>query len=157
MWKSAVRCATSAAWSAIFYGFTEISSFPDWQVKRDLKCDTPEEMASVGIVSKELTAAMFDNAPVEVEPWEAGLVEVRNICVGTLNESQRESYMKYGQWPAGFTCGSNDFVVVTQDALPDFNPLEHGGETISLVRGNLKQHFSAGYIIVPRFAEDFVQ
>ena len=140
-----------------FYGFTEISSFPDWQVKRDLKCDTMEEMADVGIVPKELTATMFANAPVDVEPWEAALVEVKNICVSTMNESQKESFLTYGQWPAGFSCGSNDFVVVTQDAAPNFNPLEHGGETIGLVRGNLKQHFSAGYILVPRFAEDFVQ
>jgi len=129
-----------------FYGFTEISSFPDWDVVALKEAWVPEPHL--------LTATDFASAATLVEPWEAALVKVENVCVSAMTQDQLESYQTYGQWPAGFACGKSDFVVVSSDAAPAFDPRTMSGQAINFMIGNLKQHFSAGYILVLRTEND---
>jgi hypothetical protein len=44
---------------------------------------------------------------------------------------------------------------VSSSVLSNFNPVTNEGRQITLLRGNMKQHFGPGYIVQPRSEDDF--
>ncbi len=129
-----------------FYGFTEISSFPDWQVVGEDESLVPAPHL--------LGSADFADADNKVEPYESGLVRAEELCVLPADKWKMDSYYKYGQWPVGFDCTKQDFVIVSRDNVPNFDPYKCAGKHISFVQGNLRQHVAAGYMIIPRMEDD---
>ncbi|MCK9460378.1 MAG: hypothetical protein M0R80_12135 [Proteobacteria bacterium] len=129
-----------------FFGFTELS-FPSW------KADGTAEVPAPVVID----AANVDDSDT-LEMYESALVEVQDAVVCPLGEG----FYTYGQWavlvdPAA-DCGGGDgkINVVSAFTAADFDPEEHVGETLPLVRGNLRFHSSAdpSWMIYVRSEED---
>jgi|GEM_PF-2073451 len=141
-----------------FYSFTEIGSFPSWQLAENM--GETEVPPAVVLAAGDFT----DSSAMQtrVEPYEAGLVRLENMVVGQMDASAITSYNTYDQWPLCFTGPScspktgGGVVVISRWSNPGFNPVDHQGARVSSITGNLKQHFSAGYILVPRMETDLV-
>jgi hypothetical protein len=131
-----------------FFGFTELS-FPSWRV--DGTAEMPAPIAiDLSIVDDGNTLEMYESA----------LVEVTDVVVCPLGEG----FYTYGQWAVlldpGATCDEmvGMINVVSAFTAAQFNPEEHEGETLSLVRGNLRFHSSADppWMIYVRSGDDIV-
>ncbi len=110
-----------------FYGYTEMG-FPTWthvpwNPKKDGPCAVPEptDVTCTQLLDQK---AMF--------ALEGSLVRVRNVAVdcqkGIDTCGTDTKYVKYGEWyvdlPSGANCPHPKMFIVTQDAMPDFNPFD---------------------------------
>jgi hypothetical protein len=129
-----------------FFGFTELS-FPSWKVDGTTEVPAPVVIDSVNV----------DDSNV-LEMYESALVEVQDVLVCPLGDG----FYTYGQWmvlvdPAGACTGTTGMInVVSSFTDAGFVPADHVGETLSLVRGNLRFHSSAdpSWMIYVRSEED---
>jgi len=141
------RIAALSGTADEFYGFTELG-FPSWRTEGT--ADLPEPVL--------LTADLVDDNGA-MEMYESGLVELRDVVVCPIGEA----YATYGQWkvlvdPEGSCGGGGSIDVVSAYTVPGFDPAGRVGESIELVRGNLRYHSSAdpGWIVYARFDGDIV-
>jgi hypothetical protein len=131
-----------------FFGFTELS-FPSWRVEGSAAVPAPIAVDAANVDDDDL-----------LEQYESALVEVADVVVCPLGDG----FYEYGQWavlvdPAA-TCGGEDGMinVVSAFTAMEFDPAEHEGETLALVRGNLRYHNSAdpSWMIYVRSSDDIV-
>jgi len=140
------RVVTLAGTDDEFFGFTELS-FPSWSADGTAEVPAP-------IV---IDAALVDDSNT-LEQYESALVEVDDALVCPVDEN----YTAYGQWvvlvDSAATCDGDTgkINIVSATGAPDFNPADHVGETLSIVRGNLRYHTAAdpSWMIYVRSAED---
>jgi hypothetical protein len=129
-----------------FFGFTELS-FPSWKVDGTAEVPAPVVIDSVNV----------DDSNV-LEMYESALVEVQDALVCPLGDG----FYTYGQWvvlvnPAASCTGTTGMInVVSAFTAQEFVPEDHVGETLPLVRGNLRFHSSAdpSWMIYVRSEED---
>lgn len=128
-----------------YYGFTELS-FPSWIVA-ERGFDPPPPVT--------LTAEMVADGDA-METYESRLVEAFDAVVCPITED----FETYGQWavalPGGSCSGDGAVNVISQGAAPGFDPTEHVGDAIAVLRGNLRFHQSASpqWMIYPRDEDD---
>ncbi len=128
-----------------FFGFTEMG-FPAWKVGPNVELPPPIELTAQMLADSDAT-----------EAYESQLVEVRDVTVCQPGDDFRQ----FGQWVvtfAGGDCqsGEDAISVLSTFTIPDVDPNEHVGETISRIGGNLREHSSSltGWILYPRGPED---
>lgn len=135
-----------------FFGFTELG-FPSWKVDGNVSVPKPAVVAS-----------SFVGDDNEMEKYESRLVEVRDVKVCPLEGDRLTSYRQYAQWTvvlgADGSCqtGRGGVSVVSRYLAPSFDPMEHGGQTLTSITGNLRYHSSArpNWIIYVRGESDIV-
>jgi hypothetical protein len=129
-----------------FYGFTELG-FPSWLTKGTSELPPPALLSA---------ATVADDAAME--PYEGGLVEVRDVTVcqpGT-------DFATFGQWvvllDANGNCDSGEgaITIVSAFTVDWFDPYEHVGEAVVRITGNLRYHSSATptWLLLPRGNDD---
>ena len=131
-----------------FFGFTELS-FPSWKVDGTAEVPAPVVIDALNV----------DDGNT-LEMYESALVEVADVVVCPLGDG----FYTYGQWAvlvdAGGSCGGTEGLINVVSAFTDmsFVPEDHVGETLSLVRGNLRFHSSADppWMIYVRSPDDIV-
>jgi hypothetical protein len=131
-----------------FFGFTELS-FPSWKADGTAAVPSPVVIDALNVDD--------DNA---LEAYESALVEVQDVEVCPVGAD----FYTYGQWtvlvdPAASCAGATGLVnVVSAFTAAEFDPAAHVGETLPIVRGNLRYHSSAApsWMIYVRSAEDIV-
>lgn len=128
-----------------FFGFTEMG-FPAWKVGPPVEVPPPIELSVQLLADSDAT-----------EAYESQLVEVRDVTVCQPGDDFRQ----FGQWVvtfAGGDCqsGTDAISVLSTFTVPDYDPNDHVGETISRIGGNLREHSSSltGWILYPRGPED---
>ncbi|MFH1434217.1 MAG: hypothetical protein ABIJ56_00745 [Pseudomonadota bacterium] len=169
-----------------FYGYTELS-FPSWKViDPEGRVEVPQSADDCPIPEPTLLDSdmLADNAVME--SLEAGLIQVRGgmisdrfencdfnrdgrvewegpeaDCADACDEdpgcTEMTQYNSYGQWAVN--AGGSKVFVITHDAYPDFNPLNHRGKLLDLVRGTLRQveFIDPPWILEIRCRDDLVE
>ena len=111
-------------------------------------------------------ACLSDNEPnnMLLEAFESGLVTLPSATIpatfkempaGQDSHEDFSSYPEYWQWPVDLPGGCK-FMVVSNTAVPEFDPMENAGETLGPITGLLKYVRAMGdrWIIVVRGPED---
>ena len=148
-----------------YVGTTQLS-FPVYEAHDDETLPVPEsaELPVDGTGSD--SACMSENEPnnMLLEAFESGLVTLptatipatfKEMPAGQDSHEDFSSYPDYWQWPVDLPGGCK-FMVVSNTAVPDFDPMAHAGETVGPITGLLKYVRAMGdrWIIVVRGPED---
>lgn len=86
--------------------------------------------------------------PAAMEGLEAAVVEVDGGVIPSSfveGSEDYDTYIEYGQWPVEFADGACTIYVSSETTAPDFSPITHVGETVS-VRGMVSQIWSVWII-----------
>lgn len=124
-----------------FLGFTEFQN-PDWIVAATAELPSPVVLDCDNDVQA---------GGISMERWEASLVEVANAEIEVCSSYPScEDYDEYKQWTVELPCGAK-MNVVSQYSLPDLDPRENKGKTMSKVRGTLRhiQYANPEWILEP--------
>lgn len=137
-----------------FNGFTELN-FP--QASLLAEAPNPALLPSAPTIDGAwLLSAAGPTGMINLERLESGLVTIEGGRVCPLDDD----YTTYKQWKVdvGNGCG-RAFNVITDGALPDFDPAAHVGDELARIVGSLRSVNIGSFnvwIVYPRRAEDVV-
>jgi hypothetical protein len=170
-----------------FYKFTELN-FPSWTVEewhpKKGQCPVPEPVVlDESTLASNKTMEGYESALVRVVNVRVadelkdcdfnkdGSVDYRDYSTNSCSEecacrerceqsptcTEINQYRAYGQWAV--SVGNSKVFVVSQEALPDFDPFAEGHKkTIASITGNLRNmsFLKPAWIIYPRCPDDIV-
>ena len=148
-----------------YVGTTQLS-FPVYEAHDDQTLPVPDAAELPVDGTGPDRACLSENEPnnMLLEAFESGLVTLPSATIpatfkempaGQDSHEDFSSYSEYWQWPVDLPGGCK-FMVVSNTAVPDFDPMANAGETLGPITGLLKYVRAMGdrWIIVVRGPED---
>ena len=148
-----------------FNGFTELG-FPYWEVDT-AKSQLPKSIDILDTIEAVFPALIQSDSPcsentyiyecaIALERLESALIQLNGVQIQKLQTKDLVDYEEYGQWIVQIPSSEN-FLVVTRESIPAFDPLIAAGKSIDLV-GTLRHLYfgsrTGEWIVEPRDPAD---